>query len=195
MKPIRRCLFTFSAMVSLLLCLASTVFMIRGFFRLEYVDWGRLDSKNVVHLWRIQSDGRIALMIESHRTSNGQRPPVDQDDSSMAASIDAKPGISVRSIPFHQPVQYWQGRLRSSIWLSAYNHPYIDGGTYISSSPGVSLPPWMIAVPSAIHSTIWLVRRRRNRTRAVTGKCKQCGYDLRATPERCPECGGTANID
>ena len=54
----------------------------------------------------------------------------------------------------------------------------------------VTCPHWVIALVAAVYPAVRLRRWRRGR-RHGPGLCVRCGYDLRATPGRCPECGGT----
>jgi hypothetical protein len=56
----------------------------------------------------------------------------------------------------------------------------------------IFLVPYWVVVPACLISpALWVARRRRDR-REGTVPCPSCGYDLRATPKRCPECGKLA---
>ena len=56
-------------------------------------------------------------------------------------------------------------------------------------SYSLAVPLWFVALLAMTIPITRLVRRRAARQRREFGRCQRCGYDLRATPERCPECG------
>ncbi|HWH71605.1 MAG TPA: hypothetical protein VNT26_19690, partial [Candidatus Sulfotelmatobacter sp.] len=69
----------------------------------------------------------------------------------------------------------------ASTWHAGSSRYYLD------------LPYWLLLPTTALLPAIYLAttfrRHLRARRRLTAGLCPTCGYDLRATPERCPECG------
>jgi hypothetical protein len=75
----------------------------------------------------------------------------------------------------------------------------ISGGTLTFNNTPISenrlalvIPYWFGTSAFAAVPLLWLLKSRRHwqqRRRAKLGLCQHCAYDLRATSDRCPECG------
>jgi hypothetical protein len=59
----------------------------------------------------------------------------------------------------------------------------------VTNVTGVVIPSWFLSLLFALLPTRALVSFIRNRRRFAEGCCPCCGYDLRASTDRCPECG------
>jgi hypothetical protein len=201
MRRARRILFNAVTALSLILFLATMVLWVRSYFvsdevywhgfedegNRSYWTWNSLDSGRggIGYTWMTQSSdatGRFGPMRRSEFLTRAVTQP------SHRRSAPQYPTFNQIS---KQPV-FW------GFNYGSIRHPDTDPA---KQRPGVSarhvvVPFWAIALTFGM--TSWflvtrLVRSARHQRRKRSGLCAACGYDLRATPDRCPECGRTTS--
>ena len=175
----KRILFPLFSGVSLLLCLAACLLWARSYGGSDYVGRAASDPADTTthHEWFVQcTRGQLRLGHRLHMVY----PPLGYQ------------------LPSGAPRTWWtHGRLGVGHmdWeprpVGAYETG-LESSFASTSERGVAIPMWLTVLVFGILPAIWLWRRLRGRRRIRTGLCSACGYDLRATPDRCPECGATS---
>jgi hypothetical protein len=176
MKRLMRIFLNAATVLSLLLCVVSTVLWIRGRSVTDFVGWS--GSERCVGI--LTGDGRARLQFI--------------DDASVSPGWEFHIGDVLR------PGRYgstWDSDLRGADFLGgrwgvAYSigmtgpGPFRHGGRAWRS---LYIPHWLSTLLTAVPAMLALTLRFRRKRKILAGHCPTCGYDLRATPDRCPECG------
>lgn len=169
---VKRRLFNLFTSISLLLFLATAVLWAQNYWVDDFMEWDR----SRVYYFGATHGGTI-LEIRSGATIKN---PIHF--------------IWVTSAP--EPLSKYSSESSST----EHEVFFGVGGVFINSAPhngrisgGKSFTLILFDIfPLALFAIMpiqWFRTHRRERARSRVGLCPSCGYDLRATPIRCPECG------
>jgi hypothetical protein len=184
-------LLTLLTAVSLLLCGAACGLWVRSYFRGDQFAWNYASPKargavlsgatNRGMFYLVRYDERYAGPLPAGFAAGG--PASFRHTSSKAYNLGDLPkgllgfgyrdGERTRTLPDPPDVRHTQR------WRT------------------LAFPLWVPALAFALPPAAWLWRWRRRwklRLRRALNLCPACGYDLRATPGRCPECGTAASV-
>jgi hypothetical protein len=122
-------------------------------------------------------------------------------DSSGERMADFDPAHPIRLVFFRTPVRVpgfylkfdllKNNFLRDKIGfqLAAGTQPAAGGIVRSTRYYGIRMPYWLVMAPFLLPFAAWWLRHLRHGHRLRHGLCLSCGYDLRESPEKCPECG------
>jgi hypothetical protein len=193
MSTVKRRLFNVLAAGSLALCLAMLGLWVNSRWRHDAIgrsSEGRNPDLYSLRGWSLHSNnGMLAL----HGVALGPIAPVDLDWSPPSWRWSSERAYG--SGPHLLYCRNADGRVLGFVFVRAEqkfppgNFTASSVGPYIAREKLVSVPHWLLALILAILPARWLLLLWRRRHNSPKHACPTCGYDLRATPERCPECG------
>jgi hypothetical protein len=184
----KRHLLNLMTALSLLLTSAVSALWVRSYSQTQGVGYSTSPASNGrewTYSVRADCDG-VQLWV---RRAEGVRWPSPAGFSAFSARVDPLERDSVRDR--RRSTAAWRC-LGVQVHGQDVIHARPDAWAASESGRSLLLPFWVLL---AITLTLPLARAGlawRNQRRRSSGLCLRCGYDLRATRGRCPECGTIA---
>jgi hypothetical protein len=178
------------SVLSLLFCFAITFVWVRGYFVADsFQQYSTIDIQNRSYRPIIQVDtgkGGIAF------TRTFWSGPIGS--LATQSGIPSQPLIHWKQSPLYPDFRFrpspppFLGFKFKRIAASLPNGSTVRVFAFVLPLWSVWLVFLLVSIPELLYR-YRLFRRHRN-----PGLCPNCGYDLRASPEKCPECGHCATL-
>jgi 4-amino-4-deoxy-L-arabinose transferase-like glycosyltransferase len=193
MRRAARILFNAAAAISLLLCVATVAPWVRSYLVSDRLFFQWYEDAQDRSYWAQDTIkcGRGGIGI-NRIVQSGERFPM------LGPGYRAEHQARFGSVPIHGVTEaeypnFHVGVGDDPVWggFKRGAYAYADPGHARPRAYGwqVVVPLWAVLGPAVLFPALWGWRWRRLRKGHRAGLCPTCGYDLRATPDRCPECG------
>jgi predicted RNA-binding Zn-ribbon protein involved in translation (DUF1610 family) len=178
---VRRWLLNILAGISLLLLLLTSAAWIRSYWRQDWISRFRYKGGEIFTQAKVGSTrGFLCVSISWSQCKTG-------DPDFIEAQRVASDRWEVKSYddPTRHGVPAYKCTPVPRLWV---DQPSFNGQV-VNHISLIDMPYWSIAGAWAVMPCLKLASWRINRSRRLNGMCQSCGYDLRASKDRCPECG------
>jgi hypothetical protein len=148
----------------------------------------------ILFLW-VRSHGRHESISRSWNTPTEQyRLTIQWLYSSLSFTImrfpDARGSVAATYLYLNYTASGFTGDAPVPLrWLALPPVRFQQIRSFSNGVTRVTIADWLLLLPTLPLPLFALARHRRRRQRETSNLCPTCGYDLRATPDRCPECG------
>ena len=176
------------AVLSLMMCAATVVFWVRS-YRFDEGAGYRLKGE---YSYRIVSQPGSVWFEIVHEISFFDKKPMPDVLSGAWTFSDPHDRFWTLGFWYKDPGQFhFLGFVykRGERFMNRYMRE--SGVVALDAYPesSVAVPYWALVTLFALLPLFWVWRLARRHFRRLPGHCVKCGYDLRASQDRCPECG------